>query len=268
MKIRSPFLALVKMKFVRSSTVAGNPCAWAVPVILLGVNVTPALILWLDPQRTSVLVTLDVWAVMILLSSLVLLSVEGPIALVRGMWGLLPASAVPAYNWDEFVSSRAIDRALHFRAKTTMLGLVLVLPQVINLGLVCLVTRQFPPGTTVMLDQWAVDLHFVSNADAIAAFAYSEIWASSAAIVFAQGHFAFVSKCVARGNIFINALAVGLPTLLFVLATPWVRGHLEIFSIAASIITAHWLVLTLTLLALAVPVQRFCERSFAEQEVL
>ena len=44
--------------------------------------------------------------------------------------------------------------------------------------------------------------------------------------------------------------------------------HFELVSHAASFFTAHWLLLTLALGALAVPVQRFCERRFAEQEVL
>ncbi len=267
MKTRHPFLALLKMEFLRSSMAGQHPFYLLVPLILFIVCVTPALQLWLQPQRADTLVVLTIWAMLMTLCSLILLSVECPVALARQMWGVLPGTVVPNYNWDEFVSSRAIDRRLHFRAKTVMFALVLVLPHAFNVALVCLISGQFPASAHGIAQATSVNSLVVSNTEATAAFAYGVFWASAAVIVLAQGYSALTARLVGQSKPGI-ILAVGLPVVLMTLSIPRMIMNDEFILSLARFFVAHWLPLTALLFALALPVQWYCERCFADQEVL
>ena len=146
MNSRSLFLALVKLEVTRSSTIYGNPLAWFLAAVLLAVSLSPALLIWLRPENPLFLLIQESWASMMLCWWLSFLIVECSNTLVPGVWGFLAPLGIPtACNWDEFIATRAIDRALHFRAKTAMLAVFLLLPMLLNFGLICLAARQFPP---------------------------------------------------------------------------------------------------------------------------
>ena len=277
MKTRSPFLALMKLEVTRSSTLYGNPLAWILAAVLLACNLIPALLIWLKPELPLFLLFQESWASMTIFWWLTILMAECSNTLVRGVWGVLaPLGIPPDHNWDEFLGTRAIDRALHFRAKTVMLAGVLVLPMLLNFGLICLVSRQFPPGINGFLGAPPVSAFEAPMVEVATAFGWAMIWGSATAIVLAQGYYGLVSQWLAQRGTVPAAVLAFLPIPL-VLAGFWVFRldrawesdweHDRITPIVC-FIARHGVALKVALLALAVPVQRFCERRFAAQEVL
>lgn len=269
---RSPFLALVKLELTRSSTIYGNPIAWFLTAALLASNAAPALLLWLQPHNPLFLLSQEVWASMMLWGWLWMLIMECSNSLVRGVWGFLAQLGIPpGYNWHEFLATRAIDRALHFRAKTAMLAAFVMLPMLLNFALICLVSRQFPPGISGFMDAPQASQSDVEPVATATAFAWAMIWAGAAAIVLAQGYYALVSKLVTDRRTVRAALMACFPMLLVVAMVMALRSSFELEFVRISptvrFFVRHWIVLTLALGVFAVVVQRFCERRFAEQEV-
>ncbi len=271
--IRSPFFALVRQEVGRSATVYGNPIAWFLAVALLASNIGPALVLWLRPEVPLFLLLQESWASMMMCWWLWFLIMECSNSLVRGVWGFLAPLGIPAnHSWNEFIATRAIDRALLFRAKTVMLGVFMVLPMLLNFGLICMVARQFPPDIRSFLDTPPATQFEAASVATATAFAWAMVWASAAAIVLAQGYYGLVAKLITHRRTVRGALMAGLPILLGLIGFYVVRFSFESehdrMAPTVRFFARHWSGLTLALLALAVVVQRFCERRFAEQEVL
>ena len=272
MKTRSPFLALVKLELTRSATIYGNPIAWFLMAALVAVNISPALMLRFQPDNPLHLLGQEVWASMMMMWWLWYLTLECSNSLVRGVWGLLaPLGLAPNYDWHEFIGTRAIDRALHFRAKSVMLVAFTVLPMLLNFALICVVAGQFPPGISAFVEPPPASQFVDASVATTTAFAMVMIWASGAAIVLAQGYYGLVSKLLTDRRTIRGAVMACLPVLFAVagFAVFQVSFESERDRIAPTVrfFARHWFVLTLALLALAVVVQRFCERRFADQEV-
>ncbi len=270
---RSPFLALVRQEVGRSATVYGNPIAWFLAVALLAINIGPALVLWLRPEVPLFLLLQESWASMMMCWWLWFLIMECSNSLVRGVWSFLaPLGIPPHHSWNEFLATRAVDRALHFRAKTAMLVVFVVLPMLLNFGLICLVARQFPPDIRNFVDTPPATQFEAASVATATAFAWAMVWASAAGIVLAQGYYGLVARLLTeRGTVRAVCLAC-LPILLGLAGFYVVRFSFESdqdrMAPTVRFFARHWLELTLALLALAVVVQRYCEQRFAEQEVL
>ncbi len=269
---RSPFLALVKLELTRSATIYGNPIAWFLMAALVAVNISPALMLRFQPDSPLHLLGQETWTSMMMMWWLWYLIVECSNSLVRGVWGFLAPLGIPAnYDWHEFIGTRAIDRALHFRAKTVMLATFMVLPMMLNFVLICGIARQFPPSISAFMEPTPASQFEDAPVATSTAFAMAMIWASVAAIVLAQGYYGLVSKLLTDRRTVRGAVMACLPVLFAVagFAVFQVSFESERDRIAPTVrfFTRHWFVLTVALAALAVVVQRFCERRFAEQEV-
>lgn len=270
---RSPFLALLKWEVTRSATIYGNPLAWFLAAALLSCSVMPALVLWLHPNHPLFLLVQESWASMMMFWWLCVLIMECSNTLLRGVWGFLsPVWIPPVANSDEFLSTRAIDRALHFRAKTVMLGVFIVLPVLLNFALICLVARQFPPDISPFVEVPPVTQFEPASVATATAFAWAMIWTSAASIVLTQGYYGLVSRLITNRSSARGALMACLPVLLACVGFFVIRfsfeSELDRMAPTVRFFARHWFVFTLALLALAVVVQRFCERRFAEQEVL
>jgi hypothetical protein len=273
MNIRSPFLALVKLELTRSSTIYGNPIAWFLMAALVAVNISPALMLRFQPDNPLYLLGQETWASMMMMWWLWYLIAECSNSLVRGVWGFLALLGIPAtYDWHEFLGTRAIDRTLHFRAKTAMLVAFVVLPMLLNFVLICAVTRQFPPGIGAFVEATPASQFVDASVATTTAFAMAMVWAGAAAIVLAQGYYGLVSRLLTDRRTIRGAVMACLPVLFAVagFAVFQVSFESERDRIAPTVrfFARHWFELTLALLAFAFVVQRFCERRFAEQEVL
>ena len=273
MKTRSPFLALVKLELTRSSTIYGNPIASFLMAVFVAVNISPALMLRFQPDNPLYLLVQETWASVMMWWWLWYLIVECSNSLVRGVWGFLaPLGIPPNHDWNEFLATRAIDRALHFRAKTVMLGVFMVLPMLLNFALICFGARQFPPGISGFVETPPATQFEAASVATATAFSWAMIWSSVAAIVLAQGYYALVSKLITNRRTVRGALLACFPILLASVGFYVFRFtfELEHDRIAPTVrfFARHWFGLTLALLMLAVVVQRFCERRFAEQEVL
>lgn len=268
MKTRSPFLALVKWEFSVFFLSGSSLLGWATQFVFLGAGVAPALMLWLQPGRWPSQIFLWLWADLVVVSWLATLSMEYSTALLRevGLIGWM-SPAKSNLPFDEFLASRAIDRSLHFRAKSTMLALVLVLPLLLNSILIALVTGKLTLDITGFLSLSSEELFEQATGDAVAALAYAVLWASAAAIVSAQAYYGLASKLFSGRGISRVVLMAGFPAFLAMLAGRFMLMPDDLAR-AVQAFAAHWLMFTLALLALALPVQRFCERRFAEQEVL
>lgn len=269
---RNPFLALVKLELTRSSTIYGNPIAWFLLAALLAVNISPALMLRFQPDNPLHLLGQETWASMMVMWWLWFLILECSNSLVRRVWGFLAPLGIPAtYDWHEFLSTRAIDLGLHFRAKTVMLAVFMVLPMLLNFALICGVARQFPPGISAFTEPTSTRQFEDASVATSTAFALAMIWASGAAIVLAQGYYGLVSRLLTDRRTIRGAVMACLPVLFAVagFAVLQVSFESERDRIAPAVrfFVRHWFVLTVPLLGLAVVVQRFCERRFAEQEV-
>ena len=270
---RSPFLALLKLEVLRCSSIYGNPLAWILWTVLMGCSVAPALVLWLDPENLFVLLVQEVWGSMMMFWWVFYLIGECSNSLVRGVWGFLaPLGFPPNHNSDEFLSTRAIDRSLHFRAKTTMLAVFLVLPMVLNFILICVVTRQYPPGISSFVDAPVIDPYKAPRVAVVTTFGWAMIWLSTATIVLAQGYYGLLATLVAQRGTIRALVMASVPVLVaiagfgvFRLSFAWEHDRI---APVVQFIVRHGLLLTLALAALAVPIQRFCERRFADQEVL
>ena len=273
MKTRSPFLALVKLEVARSSTIYGNPLAWFLAVALLAGNLAPALLLWRQPENPLFLLCQESWATMTMWWWLWYLMAECSNSLVRGVWSFLAPLGIPSnYDWNEFLATRAIDRALHFRAKTVMLAVFLVLPMLLNFGLICLGARQFPPSISAFVAAPPATQFETASVATATAFAGAMIWASAAAIVLLQGYYGLVARLITNRRTVRAALLASLPIPLALVGFYFCRfsfeSELDRMAPTVRLFARHWFGLTLALVALAVVVQRFCERRFAEQEVL
>ncbi|MEQ2009299.1 MAG: hypothetical protein ABMA26_21160 [Limisphaerales bacterium] len=273
MKTRSPFLALVNLELARSSTIYGNPLAWFLAVAVLACSLMPALLLWLQPANPLFLLVHESWASMMMAWWLTLLIMECSNTLLRGVWGFLsPLWVPPAANSDEFLSTRAIDRALHFRAKTAMLGVFIVLPVLLNFALVCLGARQFPPGVASFVEATPASQSEAEPLAVATAFGGTMIWAGAAAIVLMQGYYGLVSRWSAGAGRLRGVLLACGPVVLGLAGFVFFRFSFDAehdrLAPVVRFIVRHWFALTVALVALAVVVQRFCERRFAEQEVL
>ncbi len=277
MKTCRPFFALLKLEVTRSSSIYGNPLAWILAVALLACNLIPAWLIWLKPEPPLFLLFQESWASTTIFWWLTILIMECSNTLVRGAWGVLaPLGSPPNHNWDEFLGTRAIDRALRFRAKTVMLAGWLTLPVLLNFGLICLVARQYPPGINGFLGAPSASAFEAPMVEIATAFGWAMIWGSATAIILAQGYYGLASQWLARRGT-VRAAVVALLPFPLVLAGFWFFRldrawesdweHDRITPVVC-FIARHGLVLTVALLALAVPVQRFCERRFAAQEVL
>ncbi len=273
MKTRRPFFALVQLELSRSATIFGNPIAWLLVVVLLAENVAPAFLLRFQPDHQFYLVVLEMWVFMMVAWWLVVLIMECSSSLAHGLWGVLEPLGVPAAAaWQEFLSSRAIDRELLFRAKTLTLLAFLSLPLLLNLALVGVMARQFPPDLASFGNAAPDDLPSVAPVVIATAFGGAMLWVSVAAIVVMQAYYGLVTQwfvergtvraaLVACGPIFVVSFVCIVFRLSFDPETSRIAPLVQFFA-------RHWLALTLALVALALPAQRMCERRFAEQEVL
>lgn len=272
MKTRRPFLALVQLELSRSFSIYGNPLAWFLVVVLLACNLMPALMLWLQPGQQFFLLVQEVWLFMTVAWWLPVLLMECSNSLMRGVWGIFAPIGIPAAESHEFLSSRAIDLGLHFRAKTVMLAVFLVLPMLLNFALICVVTRQFPPDFTGYLNAVPTDLPSVQPMAIATAFSGAMVWASIAAIVLTQGYYGLVAAGFADRGTVRAALVACAPVLLLGLVFIAFRfsfdPEADRVAPVVQFFARHWFVFSVALVAVAVPVQRMCERRFAEQEVL
>jgi hypothetical protein len=272
MNARNPFCALLRLELGRSSTVYGNPLACLLMAVLLACNLMPALIVWFRPDMPLVLLVHEAWVSLLLFWWMTTLIMECSNSLVRGVWGFLEPLGIRPGDWEEFLATRAIDRGLHFRAKTVMLAVVMVFPMVLNLVLIWVATRRHPPGMSGFLGATNDELPDLAAADIAVAFGFAMIWLSGAVIVLVQGYYGMVSKCLARRRSVAGAvMACGPLALMFavlIVCRPNLELGLDRVAPLVRYFGQHWLGLTAALIALAVPLQRFCERRFAEQEVL
>ena len=275
MKTRSPFLTLVKFELSLVFTSFGGVLECFMAVSLVGVHLMPGLVLLFQPERGDFLLVLNGWAALIVFLWVAMLCGGCATTLLREYWDALTPSAWRCSEWNEYVFTRALDRRICFRAKSVMLVVVVVVPALLNLGSLCLVSGTLVPGVAgfARLD---VGQRFESfsvsapAADSSAAFGYAMLWASMAIFVVAQGYYALVSRLVAGRGAVVIGIAAALPVVVSGVALLLMFDPFEhpVPVRAAHFFIGHWVPMTLALPPVALLVQWFCERRFAELEVL
>ncbi len=256
MKTRSPFLTLVKFELLRLWHNCGSAWWYAMWVLGFAFGLMPSFLQiagrWAespeDGDTFSVLT--GVWEIGWMFSWLFLLGFQCSFALLREARSVFPLSTVPDDHVDEFSGTRAVNPRILFRAKTLVLALVIIAPLLVNVAVSLLVTESIP---------------VLRSRD----FAVWLIWAAVAAITVVQGCYGLISKLLVKRNRRLAAFVAALVPSASMVAIPLcVASEPELFQEPFIFFAEHWLPLTLALGVLAFLVQRFCERRFAEQEVL
>ena len=308
MKTRSPFLALVKFELFRLWHNFGTPgyLMWVLwfalslmPAIFLIGGLSSN-----NPDYGDVFfVVMGVWAG-VMFGWLFLLGFQCSFALMREARSVFPLSTVPDDHADEFFGTRAVNPRILFRAKTLALAVVIIAPLLVNVaaslpfadyfllenshGFVLrkLWPRQpswilepngFGYGDLDEINQAKNLVMFIGSVPREAAviergptvFAIWLSWGAVAVITLVQGYYGLVSRFLAKQSQRMAAFAAALVPGASLLALPlFLASDRRPCQEAFIFFAEHPLPLTLALGLLAIFVQRFCERRFAEQEVL
>lgn len=294
MKTRSPFLALLKFEVFAGWAVMPWPARLLIAVLMLGPSLFPAMLILTRQVTFDFYAMMEIWACSLFLIWTMALGVAFATALVRELWTNVP---ITAPRWDEFLGTRAINRRMQFRAHTTWMALLFVAPLALNFAVVAWSTAYpelaLEPERTgrreiVHVTRFAVggSQNVVSwrDSDAVRSvasgvlrdasnFTGAVLWAGAATLLALQAYYGLVSRWHrGRGQIAAALLCI-VPLLAGMLPTAlmnrfWTGGYGSFTSKAGSLFAEHWLAATLALAAFALVTQPFCERRFAEQEVL
>lgn len=293
MKTRRPFLALVQLEIEQWFISSETPLIARLGLfgLLLAGNLLPAGLILFQRADGDFTLFLPVWLGVLLAFGISLTSSSCSSALIRDLWINMPSYFAPC---AEFLGSRAISRQMRFRAKTAMLILLLVVPLALNLALVAwrvgesvvasdydtsrrggVVARPDLTSTEIPAASQRTDLaEMLARSRALLLdatnFCAASLWGAAAVVVLIQGFVGLLSRLWRAGGKLTVGVLLGLEMLTGILAPMLIAqlAHGAFVFRVGKLFSDNWLSLTVALVLLAVPVQLFCERQFAEQEVL
>jgi hypothetical protein len=239
----------------------------------------PMLLLLINGPSDDFAGILETWQSLLAFAWFAMIGNECAFTLVRESWNLVPAASIPPYNLDEFIVTRAVNRRTHFRIKTMICLLTTTAPLVVILGLSFLLPEYTHPGGVHVVSRNGTQIQVPEIAlwpkgtpSGTVIFAVWMIWAATAALVLAQGYFGLVARFLSGRRPKAATLGAYLPVALGVLAMVFIlpgtiaSNHFP-FLKAFGIFCRHSLLAIAALAALALVVQRSCERTFSKQEI-
>lgn len=208
-----------------------------------------------------------------------------PVTLTHRFWELLPASSFEGYNGYEFMVTRAIDRRLHFRIKTAAVAVMVIGPLMVALLLSLfhpdcnfypdisgLTPRQYADafpgshlagaGSAVARGEWVIK-------NGALAFNAWMLALGALTLVAAHGYYGLMSRIIVNQSKWaVFGLLILLPlTLLFAILFAFAR-NLNYGEPLMLWFWSHWPGVAVFILACGWGVLRYCEKRFAELEIL
>src|SRR5581483_1144252 len=153
MKSRTPTREMVWLEMMQGPTTSGGPWAWALYAVAAVLFMAPNLVLLSRGPGDEFAIVLEVWQAMLVFAWLGVFSSGWAFILVREAWSIVPQASIPAYNVDEFLLSRAIDRRQRFRIKT-LVGLVTIVGPLVAAGILGFLRPEYVhPGSQSIVRQ-------------------------------------------------------------------------------------------------------------------